>query len=90
MRGKTKAIECDAGDPSVLSGDGMGCVYPCIGLGTVMQLTEAGVKFLSDEQALTLRSINGQRDAAEYYPIDMSEHQSRPVMSAATKLGISR
>ena len=38
-------------------------------------LTEAGVKFLSDEQALTLQSINGQRDAAQHYLLDMSEHQ---------------
>ena len=37
-------------------------------------LTEAGVKFLSEEQALTLQSINGQRDAAQHYLIDMSEH----------------
>ena len=38
-------------------------------------LTEAGVKFLSDEQALTLQSINGQRGAAQHYLLDMSEHQ---------------
>ena len=48
-----------------------------IGFGACVRkaLTEAGVKFLSDEQALTLQSINGQRDAAQHYLIDMSEHQ---------------
>lgn len=39
------------------------------------RLTEAGVKFLSDEQALPLQSIDGQRDAARHYLIDLSEHQ---------------
>ena len=38
-------------------------------------LTDASVKFLSDEQALTLQAINGQRDAAQHYFVDMSEHQ---------------
>ena len=38
-------------------------------------LTDAGVKFLTDEQALTLQAINGQRDAAQHYLVDMSEHQ---------------
>ena len=38
-------------------------------------LTDAGVKFLTDEQALTLQTINGQRDAAQHYLVDMSEHQ---------------
>ena len=38
-------------------------------------LTDANVKFLTDEQALTLRTINGQRDAAQHYLVDMSEHQ---------------
>ena len=38
-------------------------------------LTEEGVKFLSEEQALMLQTINGQRDAAQHYLIDMSEHQ---------------
>ena len=48
-----------------------------IGFGACVRkgLTEAGVKFLSDEQALTLQSINGQRDAAQHYLLDMSEHQ---------------
>ena len=38
-------------------------------------LTNASVKFLTDEQALTLQTINGQRDAAQHYLVDMSEHQ---------------
>ncbi len=38
-------------------------------------LTEGRVKFLTDEQALTLQAINGQRDAAQHYLVDMSEHQ---------------
>ena len=48
-----------------------------IGFGACVRkgLTEAGVRFLSDEQALTLQSINGQRDAAQHYLLDMSEHQ---------------
>ena len=48
-----------------------------IGFGACVRkgLTEAGVKFLSDEQALTLQSINGQRDAVQHYLLDMSEHQ---------------
>ena len=38
-------------------------------------LTDGKVRFLTDEQALTLQTINGQRDAAQHYLIDMSEHQ---------------
>jgi hypothetical protein len=38
-------------------------------------LTDASLKFLTDEQALTLQTINGQRDAAQHYLVDMSEHQ---------------
>ena len=38
-------------------------------------LTDASLKFLTDEQALTLQAINGQRDAAQHYLVDMSEHQ---------------
>ena len=38
-------------------------------------LTDNKIKFLTDEQALTLQTINGQRDAAQHYLIDMSEHQ---------------
>ena len=48
-----------------------------VGFGACVRkgLTEAVVKFLSDEQALTLQAINGQRDAAQHYLLDMSEHQ---------------
>ena len=38
-------------------------------------LTDGNLRFLTDEQALTLQTINGQRDAAQHYLIDMSEHQ---------------
>jgi hypothetical protein len=37
-------------------------------------LTEGQVKFLNNEQALTLQAINGQRDAAQHYLVDLSEH----------------
>lgn len=38
-------------------------------------LTDGNVKFLTDEQALTLQALNGQRDAAQHYLVDISEHQ---------------
>ena len=38
-------------------------------------LTDASLKFLTEEQALTLQTINGLRDAAQHYLVDMSEHQ---------------
>ena len=38
-------------------------------------LTDANVKFLTAEQALALQTINGLRDAAQHYLVDMSEHQ---------------
>ena len=38
-------------------------------------LTDAKLKFLTDEQALTLQAINGLRDAAQHYLVDVSEHQ---------------
>lgn len=38
-------------------------------------LTDAKVKFLTNEQALTLQTINGLRDAAQHYFVDVSEHQ---------------
>ncbi len=38
-------------------------------------LTDGDLKFLSEEQALMLQAINGQRDAAQHYLLDMSEHQ---------------
>ena len=48
-----------------------------IGFGACVRkaLTDATLKFLSEEQVLTLQTINGQRDAAQHYLIDMSEHQ---------------
>ena len=38
-------------------------------------LSDAKVSFLSNEQALTLQTINGLRDAAQHYLLDISEHQ---------------
>ena len=38
-------------------------------------LTDANLKFLTDEQVLTLQTINGLRDAAQHYLVDVSEHQ---------------
>ena len=38
-------------------------------------LSDGGVKFLSEEQALTIQSINGLRDAAQHHLLDISEHQ---------------
>ena len=38
-------------------------------------LTDGTLKFLIDEQALTLQAINGLRDAAQHYIVDVSEHQ---------------
>ena len=48
-----------------------------IGFGACVRkaLTDAKVKFLTEEQALTLQTINGQRDAAQHYLVDVSEHQ---------------
>lgn len=38
-------------------------------------LSDGSVKFLSDDQALTLQSINGLRDAAQHHLLDISEGQ---------------
>ena len=38
-------------------------------------LTDASIRFLNNEQALTLQTINGLRDAAQHYLLDVSEHQ---------------
>lgn len=38
-------------------------------------LSDPKLKFLTEEQALTLQSINGLRNAAQHYLVDMSEHQ---------------
>ena len=47
-----------------------------IGFGACVRrgLTQAGLKFLNDEQALTLQTINGQRNASQHYLLDLSEH----------------
>ncbi len=42
------------------------CVRKC--------LTDGKIKFLTDEQALALQVINGQRNAAQHYIVDISEH----------------
>lgn len=38
-------------------------------------LSDGDIKFLTKEQALTLQTINGQRDAAQHYLLDMAEQQ---------------
>ena len=38
-------------------------------------LSDGKVKFLTEEQALTLQTINGLRDAAQHYLLDISEAQ---------------
>jgi hypothetical protein len=38
-------------------------------------LSDGAIKFLTDEQALTLQTINGLRDAAQHHFIDISEQQ---------------
>lgn len=38
-------------------------------------VSDAKVKFLTDEQALTLQAINGLRDAAQHHLLDISEGQ---------------
>ena len=38
-------------------------------------VSNAQVKFLRQEQAITLQAINGQRDAAQHYLVDVSERQ---------------
>lgn len=35
--------------------------------------SDAAIKFLNEEQTLTLQSINGLRDAAQHYTLEMSE-----------------
>ena len=38
-------------------------------------LSDGGIKFLTEEQALTLQTINGLRDAAQHHLLDISEAQ---------------
>ena len=49
-------------------------------------LTDANLKFLTEEQALTLQAINGQRNAAQHYLVVMSEHQLYFYAQAGTTL----
>ena len=48
-----------------------------IGFGACVRkgLTETNLKFLTHEQVLTLQTINGLRNAAHHYLVDVSEHQ---------------
>lgn len=48
-------------------------------------LSDAKIRFLSSEQALTLQTINGLRDAAQHHLIDISEQQ----MYAHTQSGVT-
>ena len=48
-------------------------------------LSDGRVKFLTEEQALTLRAINGLRDAAQHYLLDISEELLYvPIQSGVT------
>jgi hypothetical protein len=38
-------------------------------------LTDAKIKYLTEEQALTLQILNGLRDAAQHHLLDISEDQ---------------
>ena len=49
-------------------------------------LTDANLKFLAEEQALMLQTINGLRDAAQHYLVDISEHQLYFYAQAGTTL----
>jgi hypothetical protein len=48
-------------------------------------LSDAKIRFLSSEQALTLQTINGLRDAAQHHLIDISEQQ----LYAHTQSGVT-
>lgn len=49
-------------------------------------LTDGRVRFLSDEQALTLQAINGLRDAAQHHVVDVSEGHLYVLAQAAVTL----
>jgi hypothetical protein len=49
-------------------------------------LSDDRVKCLSDEQAITLRALNGWRDAAQHYLLDLSEKQLYLALQAAVTL----
>src|SRR5665213_500700 len=38
-------------------------------------LSDGAIKFINEDQALSLQSINGLRDAAQHHLLDISEHQ---------------
>src|SRR5690606_37861213 len=46
-----------------------------IGFGSCIRkgFSDAKIKFLTDEEVLTLQSLNGLRDAAQHYTLEMSE-----------------
>jgi hypothetical protein len=54
----------------------------CIRIG----LTEGEIKFLTDEQAITLRALNGLRDAAQHYIVSVSEGQLYVISQASVTL----
>ena len=71
MRGKTTTIEWDAGDTSVLAGDSMGCVYPSIGSGTLMQFSlseRARIGSLFSNRALADRTRGTRRVSGRLGP----------------------
>ena len=49
-------------------------------------LSDGSIKFLNEEQALTLRGINSLRDAAQHYLLDISENQLYVHVQAAVTL----
>jgi hypothetical protein len=49
-------------------------------------LTDASLKCLTAEQAITLQVLNGWRDAAQHYLLDLSEQQLYLVLRAAVTL----
>ena len=54
------------------------CVAKC--------LTDASIKCLRAEQAITLQALNGWRDAAQHYLLDLSEKQLYLILQAAVTL----
>ena len=54
----------------------------CVGRG----LSDGRIKFLSEEQALTLQAINGLRDAAQHHLLDISENQLYIYLQSAVTL----
>lgn len=49
-------------------------------------LTKGDVKFLNEDQALTLQALNGLRDAAQHHLVDVSEGQLYVVAQASVTL----